>query len=658
MNLSVRLSGSGLRDFTCMKFHHQFDKRFMCQLSKENPKTNPFFTLLGPPEIYRSNPTVSTGDASRVSTAEEPSPNKVTTGDPFMDLMVSKYNCISPPPLPSPFMGFTENRSPTLLTSGNPCLDFFFHVVPDTPSTAVTRRLQAAWYQDPLTALKLVCNLRGVRGTGKSDREGFYASALWLHENHPKTLACNSKSVAEFGYYKDLLEILYRLLYGREVREIEQKGRRDVLKKKDSNGRCILYNKSEYSYEERRIAAGKKAAERYTNDPVYRFLHDQVSNVFAEQLKSDLEKLNSGKLNKLSLAAKWCPSLYSSFDRHTLVCESIARRMFPRDKYPEYEEIEDAHYAYRVRDRLRKQVLAPLRKALELPEVYMSDREWNLLPYNRVPSVAMKNYNDIFLKHDEKRFKKYLEDVKGGKTTIAAGALLPHEIIASAKETDSEVADLQWKRVVQDVSAKGKLKNCLAISDVSGSMCGTPLEVSVALGLLVSELSEEPWKGKLITFSENPRLQKIRGKTLRSKINSIELMNWDMNTDFQKVFDKILKVARQGKLSEEQMIKRLFVFSDMEFDQASLNPWETDYEAIVRKYKKNGYESVPEIVFWNLRESKATPVPSHQKGVALVSGFSKNLLKMFIEDDGILNPAATMELAISGKEYDQLLVVD
>ncbi|KAK3007121.1 hypothetical protein RJ639_016190 [Escallonia herrerae] len=38
------------------------------------------------------------------------------------------------------------------------------------------------------------------------------------------------------------------------------------------------------------------------------------------------------------------------------------------------------------------------------------------------------------------------------------------------------------------------------------SPIGAPLEVSVAVGLLISELSEEPWKGKLITFGEKPRL--------------------------------------------------------------------------------------------------------------------------------------------------------
>ncbi|KAK3026312.1 hypothetical protein RJ639_041000 [Escallonia herrerae] len=60
--------------------------------------------------------------------------------------------------------------------------------------------------------------------------------------------------------------------------------------------------------------------------------------------------------------------------------------------------------------------------------------------------------------------------------------------------------------MVDDLGKKGKLKNCLAIYDVSDKMAGAPLEVFVAVGLLISELSEEPWKGKLITFSEKPRL--------------------------------------------------------------------------------------------------------------------------------------------------------
>lgn len=109
----------------------------------------------------------------------------------------------------------------------------------------------------------------------------------------------------------------------------------------------------------------------------------------------------------------------------------------------------------------------------------------------------MQNYEELFLKHGEERFGEYLDSVKSGKQKIAAGALLPHEIIKSLKYgDDNQVSELQWKRIVGDLCTIGKLKNALAICDVSGSMHGTPLDVSVALGLLVSESSEDPWKGK------------------------------------------------------------------------------------------------------------------------------------------------------------------
>ncbi|KAJ4957449.1 hypothetical protein NE237_024560 [Protea cynaroides] len=646
--------------------------------------------LVGPPEIHFT--TLSSADLTTPSSAGKP--ELTSSGDPFIDAMVSSFNNLtSKPP-----MGLTENFSPTFLSTGNPCLDFFFHVVPDTKPEDLIQRLDLAWNHNALTTLKLVCNLRGVRGTGKSDKEGFYTAALWLHKNHPKTLACNVRWFAEFGYFKDLPEILYRLIEGADVRRIKKEERpirfrrrsRPIFKKKkfnrekqnqNQNGTQKRKSRSRMQQEERIAAAmekgkvqkekardlrkekivsmAKKAVERYSRDPDYRFLHDRVSDVFAELLIADLQFLKSEQLGKISLAAKWCPSLDSSFDRTILLCESIARRVFPRDSYPEYEGIEEAHYAYRTRDRLRKEYLVPLRKALELPEVYMSANQWNSLPYNRVASVAMKTYKEHFQKHDKERFEEYLSSVQRGEAKIAAGALLPHEIIASLKDDDGgQVAELQWQRMVDDLSKKGMLKNCIAVCDVSGSMSGTPMDVCVALGLLISELSEEPWKGKVITFSADPQLHMIEGDDLSSKTRFIREMDWGMNTNFQKVFDNILQVAMEGKLKEEQMIKRVLVFSDMEFDQASANNWETDYETIQRKFKESGYTTVPEIVFWNLRDSQATPVPSIQSGVALVSGFSKNLVTLFFEGDGVLNPNAVMELAISGEEYQKLVVLD
>ncbi|KAM1369473.1 hypothetical protein ACFX2I_039953 [Malus domestica] len=189
--------------------------------------------------------------------------------------------------------------------------------------------------------------------------------------------------------------------------------------------------------------------------------------------------------------------------------------------------IEDEHYIYRVRDRLRNKVLVPLRKALNLLEVYMSSNQWSSLPYIRVTSVAMTLYKEIFLWHDKVRFEEYLEDVEAGKTKIAADALLPHQIISFLEEGDigGKVAELQWKRMVDDMLEYGIIRNCLAICDVSGCMCGIPMDVLVALGISMFELSDEHWKGKVITFSQSLQLHLIQGDDLQSKCEFVRSMN-------------------------------------------------------------------------------------------------------------------------------------
>jgi len=69
------------------------------------------------------------------------------------------------------------------------------------------------------------------------------------------------------------------------------------------------------------------------------------------------------------------------------------------------------HYAYRVHNQLIKEVLVPLRKVLEFPNVFIGTNCWDLIPYNRVDSMAMKFYKEKFLKHGKERFEAYLEDV-------------------------------------------------------------------------------------------------------------------------------------------------------------------------------------------------------------------------------------------------------
>ena len=59
--------------------------------------------------------------------------------------------------------------------------------------------------------------------------------------------------------------------------------------------------------EERRIESARRVVERFNYDADFRFLHDHISDLFAQQLRSDMKMLKLGKLNRISLAREVVP---------------------------------------------------------------------------------------------------------------------------------------------------------------------------------------------------------------------------------------------------------------------------------------------------------------------------------------------------------------
>ncbi|PQQ05280.1 hypothetical protein Pyn_30714 [Prunus yedoensis var. nudiflora] len=403
----------------------------------------------------------------------------------------------------------------------------------------------------PPPQLQLLYQLASVSSATKDNYRSF---ASWLFQNHPKTLACNVVPIAgALGDFKDILEVLYGILDVNAVRKRRSRSRsqnlwfdeEDVIQKKVGSGAHISSNTRKKMIDmEGRLLRCMSNLKKYEKQ--------KVENVNGPD-KLDLEL-------KLTLAAKWCPSIDSFFDRATLLCETIARKLFPRGECKKGNSVEEeeADYVSRVRERLMNEVLEPLRKVIK--EGYKE----KYVPYER--------------RGEDPRVKKYLMRVNSKK--IEAGAMLPHQIISYVNDRNfGELAEAQWKAMVEEMYSKqGKFKNCLAVCDVSGRMSRDPMNFSLGLGLLVSELSEEPWKGKVFTFSRNPELLLIQGDDLKSKC---------------AVFDLILEVAVKGNLKPEQMIKRLYVFtSDQDFDDASANSWKTDYQTIQSKFKEKGYGDV------------------------------------------------------------------
>ncbi|RLM93414.1 uncharacterized protein C2845_PM08G30280 [Panicum miliaceum] len=534
-------------------------------------------------------------------------------------------------PAPGPTTEKEVGRPLAYASSGDPCVDFYFQIVPGVTSDAdLAALLDAAWSRDARTALKLVCHLRGVRGLGKSDRDGFYAAALWMHARHPLTLAANLANFARFGCLKDLPEILYLVLHGpRDDDNRKGDGRRHRRKR----SRSVDEAQAAEGRLNKEAQLAQAALARYATDEAFRHLYDRVADTFAELLKSDVEHLRAGDTAKIGLADKWCPSLRSSYDRSTLLCEAIARRIFPRESNQEYLNLSDKHYTYRVRNQLRREVLVPLRKVLELPDVYMSAGKWDDLPYARVASVAMHTYKEAFQKRDKPRVSGFFDEVRKGHARVAAGAVLPHEMIAAAlKGEHDEAAELQWRSMVSALAAEGRWTTASRSEPGAVEGEGDHLRGDAP----AAQAARRQPQGEAAAAGGGPR-------------------SAQKGANLQGVFSKILSTAVAGGLRRDMMVKRVFVLSDMDFDgwAGPAAAWVTEYQGLSNQFSAEGF-AAPGVVFWNVGTSKASmPVVA-----ALVSGYSKNLVRLFLEADGNLTPATVMADAISGPEYDALEVFD
>lgn len=64
---------------------------------------------------------------------------------------------------------------------------------------------------------------------------------------------------------------------------------------------------------------------------------------------------------------------------------------------------------------------------------------------------------------------------------------------------------------MEEVTKMGSFKDSLVLSDVSSSMAGLPMEVSIALGLIISTVTKAPFTNQIITFSEKPLFHEVHG---------------------------------------------------------------------------------------------------------------------------------------------------
>ncbi|KAF5388840.1 hypothetical protein D9757_005607 [Collybiopsis confluens] len=472
-------------------------------------------------------------------------------------------------------------------------------------------------------------------------------------------------------------------------------------------------------------------------DSKYRALYVAVSRLFADQLVKDLQVIDQldhlppGQdriplLKKLSLAGKWAPTPGASHDRVTNVASAISlllhhsRSSIPRP-FPKALSTFDGSQAEStnpyliLRSYYHRWVLVPLRSLLLVPETLMSANKWSTIRYNRVPSLSMKSNMEHFFKHDPDRFQQYLVDVESGKKTISGATLLPHQIVTEVVKLHNDlqadtikskypklaemrkeravpqlrVLDGQWKSLIDRLKQSGTLDSSLAICDVSGSMGSlsgsnsrhpSPIAPAIALSLVLAQLVKPPFNQAFITFSADPQIVTLNPElSLAETIETMQNSAWGMNTDFNAIFLKLLlPLAVKIKVPKEEMIKQLFVFSDMQFDEASgqeYMDWKTNHDVIAEAYAGAGYD-MPKIIYWDLAGNGTMEVTAEREGVAMMNGFSASMLKVFMgeeeEDEGWekvgkteketdedkFNPLIIMKKSVMKLSFDGLVVLD
>jgi len=285
-------------------------------------------------------------------------------------------------------------------------------------------------------------------------------------------------------------------------------------------------------------------------------------------------------------------------------------------------------------------------------EQKMCAQDWSNIQYEHVPSVAMKNYGRTFAVKDEKRYTKYIENVLAGKTSINAGVLHPHELILKLERDNIDAIQAQWSNLIDYM--EGSEERLFPICDVSGSMSGLPMEVSVALGLYISERNKSCFKDYVMTFSENPQFHHVVGNNIYERATSLYQADWGMSTDLEKVFKLILDKAVEHNVSPSDMPTKLLIISDMEFNQAN-DTKESALQYISRMYAEAGYVR-PDIIFWNVNGRLGNvPAKCNTQGVGLVSGFSPSVLQSVLQGS-VETPMELMLRTVNVERYDRIVI--
>lgn len=346
----------------------------------------------------------------------------------------------------------------------------------------------------------------------------------------------------------------------------------------------------------------------------------------------DVQLAHDKQADRPSLMAKWLPSENTS-SKNT---KRLARKI---------------RTALNMTPKQYRKTLSALRKQIGLVEQAISKNEWGAVQYDKIPSKAGLQYRKAFQRHDGERYAAFMEAVASGEKTVNAGTLYPYEIVEKCggyygvREDSPAVLDAYWNNLPNYFEGNDGVRG-MVVADVSGSMSGRPMDVSVSLAIYTAERNTGPFAGKYITFTDKPKLVTVKEGSIVDKVRQVIGTDVGYNTNVEAVFDLILTTAVRNKLSQDDLPTHLYMVSDMEFDEAQQGglSWsrssarpadERLFQTIERKFADAGYK-MPFLVFWNVdSRNDQQPMSMDQRGFQLVSGCSPSIFTSLLANKAV-----------------------
>lgn len=379
-----------------------------------------------------------------------------------------------------------------------------------------------------------------------------------------------------------------------------------------------------------------------------------VAGLIKTQVQSDLDNLKQGK--SISLLGKWLPSINASSAKTRHYARILSTALF------------DNHKTYR-------KICATLRKAIDVVEVKMCNKEWDAIQYEHVPGVAVHRYRKAFNRNDMVRFNEFNVKVMKGDTKKNAATLTPAELAYAYFRNNGHSYGHRYNPRI-DVEASWKSMpnlmrdgfSIIPVCDVSGSMVNRcidpksgirPMDASVGFSIYCANHNGcAAFKNKVISFSNIPHLIDLKGDTLADDITSVmSSNNVGYNTNIVKVFELYLQTLVNAHVPTDAVLPTVVIFSDMEFDgEAQTHMGFTEdptlFAGIRRRFIQAGYD-LPRIVLWNLcSRNGGAPVKVNPAGIVMLSGYSQATMDMVFSN--LIDPFDVLCEKLNSARYSNI----